>query len=222
MAGGEIIILLIGPTGSGKTSFAKYAGCKVVDRSRTTECRDYHTNVKGRDFWIIDTPGLDDLPAGNLAILKDLAQTLNKLGPLKVRGAIFFHRITDGRFGGSARTHLEIFKQICGQSFSHQAVFVTTMWNKTGPGRSRYEAISQELETKYFRLTPEYTKVLQFENDESSAQKVLEFLAGAPAKGQLLLGDEVKRVGSSLSGVRKTSAGKAITKASGSGGCVIL
>ncbi|KAK5651196.1 hypothetical protein OQA88_12744 [Cercophora sp. LCS_1] len=219
MAGGGIILLLIGPTGSGKTSFAKFAGCDVEVTSRTTACKGYPT--KDQRFWIIDTPGLDDVPANNLAILKNLAHVLNEIGPDQAIGAIFFHRITDGKFGGTARSHLDIFKQICGPDFKKQAAFVTSMWNRAGAkGRVTYERSSHELATRYFLIGPTFT----FESDTKSVQKVLEHFSKTPPKTEPQLVTELKRVGSSLSGVRKTSAGKAVLAARkrGGGGCVIL
>jgi hypothetical protein len=96
------------------------------------------------------------------------------------------------------------------------------MWNNVGlKGRDRYAATSRELEQKYFRLGPTYTKVSRFENTNDSALAVLEYFAKRHARAQLLLAADVERLGSSLSGVRKTAAGKAIMKGSNSS-CVIL
>jgi hypothetical protein len=172
---------------------------------------------------VIDTPGLDDFPSGNLALLKDIAQTLGDLGSAKVTGAIFFHRITDSRLGGSSRSHLDIFRNLCGDGFADQAAFVTTMWNLTNPtGRQKYHLLESELKVKHFRLGSADTAVFRFGNSKATAIGVLEYFVDRPARRQLLFAEEVKQFGSSLSGMRKTSAGKAVLKKSEGGKCVIL
>lgn len=254
MSGGEVILLLIGPTGSGKTSFIKHATGLSVDTSctscvptpffffvcvskgamaadnifqATTRCRVYGptTPVGPTRFWIIDTPGLDDLPAENLGVIKDIAQTLANLAPREVGGAIFFHRITEGRFSGSARVHLEIFKQICGAGFADHAVFITTMWNRPGD-KEKFNIIQRQLKDKYFYLNAQSrAPVFGFANDGSSGKKVLEYFAKINSRGKptpLQFSQEVKRSGLSLSSVRRTSAGREIMKSSDKKSCVIL
>ncbi|KAK0649145.1 P-loop containing nucleoside triphosphate hydrolase protein [Cercophora newfieldiana] len=227
MSGSEIVILLIGPTGSGKTSFIRHATGLNVDSSSTTSCSVYRptTPIGPQNFLIIDTPGLDDLAAENLGVLKEIAQTLSKLAPRTVGGAIFFHRILDGRFSGSARSHLDIFKQICGTDFGDQAVFVTTMWNLTDPKQvEKYNTIHEELKKSYFFLSPNSKPVFKFGNDAAKAKEVLKHFINPKLKRDktLLLDREVKRFGASLSGVRKTSAGKEIMKSANRKACVIL
>ncbi|KAK1753611.1 nucleolar GTP-binding protein 1 [Echria macrotheca] len=221
---GDTIILLIGSRGSGKTSFVKFAGGIGVDPSPTTACRAYGIEGKSfSSFTVIDTPGLDDLPSGNLAILKDIAQTLVTLGSPKVTGAIFFHRITDTRLGGSARSHLDIFRNLCGDGFAEQAAFVTTMWNTIGrSGLQKYQLLESELRVKHFSIGPGGNASFRFGNSRVSAVEVLEHFADRPARRQLLFAEEVTRFGSSLSGMRKTSAGVAVMRKSGGGKCVIL
>ncbi|KAK0731875.1 hypothetical protein B0H67DRAFT_566079 [Lasiosphaeris hirsuta] len=229
MTGAEIVILLIGPHGSGKTSFIKCVTGSTTDVAPTTRCRDYRANVDGNAFRLIDTPGLDDLPAGNLSILKDIVQTLEVLGsskgPIDVNGAIFFHRITDGRFGGSARSNLDVFKQICGTKFAHQVVFVTSMWNKPSPlGQENYQRLSDELRQKYFSIGTGPGTAFPFGNKAEDAKKVLKYFGDRNKREmrELLLAQEVKRSGTSLSGVRRTSAGREIMQASNRGFCTLF
>ncbi|KAK3359515.1 hypothetical protein B0T25DRAFT_533187 [Lasiosphaeria hispida] len=219
----EIVILLIGPHGSGKTSFVKCVTGSTMDVAPTTRCREYQANVGGNAFRIIDTPGLDDLPAGNLSILKDVTQTLEKLG-LSVSGAIFFHRITDGRFTGSARSSLDIFKQICGDGFAKQVAFVTSMWNKLSPAaRDHHKGLNEELRQKYFHIGPGPATAFPFGNDEKGAKAVLKYFGAKGVEGkQLLLAQEVKRSGTNLSSMRRTSAGRVIMQASKNTLCTIL
>jgi len=93
------------------------------------------------------------------------------------------------------------------------------MWNRAGPkGRDTYEGLQRDLVDKYFRFGPTFA----FENKEESVNKVLEHFANISTKAHLQLAEELKRMGSSLSGVRKTSAGKEVLKAADRGPCVIL
>jgi hypothetical protein len=97
------------------------------------------------------------------------------------------------------------------------------MWNKPSKdGEKKYEVIHKELETQHLRLGRGYTKVMKFGNDEKRAKEVLTHFAEISAKEQLRLADELKCVGSSLSGMRKTSAGKAIMKGANGPPCIIL
>lgn len=74
-------------------------------------------NIGGRKTWVIDTPGFDDtrLPAGE--ILAEISKTLTiqyQTG-MKLKGAIYLHRISDGRYAGSAVQTFDILREICGE-----------------------------------------------------------------------------------------------------------
>jgi len=91
------------------------------------------------------------------------------------------------------------------------------MWNKPSrDGKDKYKTIHTQLRDQHLRLSNRYTKVTRFRNDEKSAKEVLthftEIAAKKEPQKELRLAEELQRVGTSLSAMRKTSAGKAILK----------
>ncbi|KAK3366189.1 P-loop containing nucleoside triphosphate hydrolase protein, partial [Lasiosphaeria ovina] len=147
-------ILLLGPTGSGKSSFIHRAtgspDVKIGDGTLpcTTECEVFETILKSKhrgavSLSFLDTPGFDDIPIRDLKILGDIARHLRDLPP--VCGVLHFHRITDRRLMGTSRFNLEMLKTITGEGFSDRVAFVTTMWD-TIPAdlQPRYEALIRE------------------------------------------------------------------------------
>ncbi|KAK5652805.1 hypothetical protein OQA88_9471 [Cercophora sp. LCS_1] len=122
MAGGEIVILLLGPTLSGKTTFVRCASGQPSTQGRVTtiECEEHIVNAHDTVFRIIDTPGFDDSPTTNLATLKKISQKLYNLKPQEVSGVIYFHRITNTRLTGAARSNINVFERICGKAFLRQ------------------------------------------------------------------------------------------------------
>ncbi|KAK0711867.1 P-loop containing nucleoside triphosphate hydrolase protein, partial [Lasiosphaeris hirsuta] len=136
------VILLIGPTGSGKSSFIRSLTKEKVEvngqKPCTTECKDYliELDINGRTktFILVDTPGFEDFPENNLIALRSIAEKLSKMRPQVVYGAIYFHRIINGRFHGTTRSILSIFKSICGDQFFDHVAFVTTMWDAINDG----------------------------------------------------------------------------------------
>ncbi|KAK3363170.1 hypothetical protein B0T25DRAFT_32153 [Lasiosphaeria hispida] len=223
----DFVVLLLGATRSGKTAFLKCLDQKKADDgARTTECGVYDVKLSGKAFKIIDTPGLDDSPKANLAVLKIIAEKLAEIsGELTVNGVIYFHCITDLRLTGSARTNISILESICGEDFYSQVAFVTTMWNRIHTDEvPRHEKLHRNLGAKYPHLA-ESGKSFQFSNSHASAEEVLkDFADRVPAnpKKPLQLEDEVRRWGPKASSVRKTKAGKLITRDTDRGFCTIL
>ncbi|KAK4199322.1 nucleolar GTP-binding protein 1 [Triangularia verruculosa] len=215
-------ILLLGPTGSGKTTFAKRVGITASDKP-TTQCTAYQ--VEGLGLTLVDTPGFSDSPAETLGVLRIIGKWLGQ-DSQAVTGVIYFQAITNGRLTGTARSHISVFEQICGVSFLSRTVFVTTMWDKLAdPGKARYESLHGELVRKYGRLTNKGTKFLKFTGDGGSAKEVLgciEEKSRTSRAAQLQFVKEIKASGLSPTGVRKTSAGKVVVKDLNRGFCAIL
>jgi len=152
-------------------------------------------------------------------------QKATGINPSTITGAIYFHRITDGKLSGTLRATLEIFKRICGENFYLRVAFVTTMWDIIkGGALERYNTMHTELDRRYLRLSEHGPEMFKCCNDEPSCEAVvkyfLELAKSRTGKGaQLLLFKEI----SLSSNVRRTAAGQEIMKKqTGGGRCVIL
>ncbi|KAK4216873.1 nucleolar GTP-binding protein 1 [Rhypophila decipiens] len=231
MASYDIVLLLLGPTRSGKTTFVTSLAARPKDgkmqNGSTVECKDYETTVSGKDFLIIDTPGLDDSPAGNLEVLGKIAVKLRS-SP-HVNAVIYFHRITTTRLTGSARSNIDLFLQICGKVFLGQTAFVTTMWNNISTReRTRFDHLNEELRGKILSQTQNLTHFFEFDsNNRGSAVAVLKHFAESKKLAirpqRLALARELDEFGSATpSNVRRTTAGKQVVKDMNRGFCLIF
>ncbi|KAH7075831.1 P-loop containing nucleoside triphosphate hydrolase protein [Paraphoma chrysanthemicola] len=155
----DIFIAVMGMTGAGKTRFvANCTGQHVAEAQSIESCTMGLTmhaisipGVKKR-VCLIDTPGFDDTNRSDANILQEIAFWLVKSYELGVRlsGAIYLHRITDVRLGGSAVRGLNIFKAICGTNNFHGVTMATTFWDKVDDFDKASEDQRQLLETSSF------------------------------------------------------------------------
>ncbi|CAE6413003.1 unnamed protein product [Rhizoctonia solani] len=109
------IIVLFGPTGAGKTTFANVAsgdsmsiGHGVKSCTKNIEPATMFT-VDGKPVVVVDCPGFDDTYLSETDILKSVAGFLTAAG-------------TDIR-------HLNMFKELCGTDSLKNVVYVTNMWS---------------------------------------------------------------------------------------------
>jgi len=182
---------------------------------------DFRFTMYDRQFVLIDTPGLGYSPNENMGVLGIIARRLSKNGSQEVGGVIFFHAITEGRFTGSTRHNIEIFKMICGERFFTRTVFLTTMWNNLDPqGQEKYNLLQRELERQQCQyLTANQS--IKFDGDTNTVKAVVEYFARLDPTNpaQLLLAQEMEKL--RLNSVRKTTAGRFIALQFNCALCVI-
>ncbi|TRX88531.1 hypothetical protein FHL15_010570 [Xylaria flabelliformis] len=169
----KIRILIMGPIGSGKSSFVKAArepGHDDVEISSkvdscTHECTEYETKYSsGRNkIFLIDTPGFEDPQTPNANTLEKIAKQINegaqcdssgcdKASSISepISGLIYLHRCTDTRFDGDLKVNFEIIKAMCGPEFYSRVVICSTFWNHTLKDRLQQHKTRMERFLEHF------------------------------------------------------------------------
>ncbi|OAG34727.1 hypothetical protein AYO21_11119 [Fonsecaea monophora] len=103
--------------------------------------------IDGRRIIFIDTPGFDDTIRPDAAILREIANWLNKAhkGGIKLTGIVYLHAINSPRVGGTARNNLRMFKKLCGEDSMSSVALATTHWGSGAAERERQHARHKEL-----------------------------------------------------------------------------
>ncbi|KAK3900828.1 hypothetical protein C8A05DRAFT_35511, partial [Staphylotrichum tortipilum] len=135
----HICLLLLGPSGSGKSSFIAAAtgqgeNASMIGHgldSHTSTCTPYTLTLGTTLFTLLDTPGFNDSNRDDLSILSAIAAFLNSASPpIPLSGVLFTHAVTATRLTGSARMNLAIVRALCGEGFVKRLGLLTTMWNQ--------------------------------------------------------------------------------------------
>ncbi|KAF9444541.1 hypothetical protein P691DRAFT_334987 [Macrolepiota fuliginosa MF-IS2] len=149
---GKRVIVLLGPSGSGKSSFvAHVTGRKVKigdgPSPCTTRLKIYEKHLQSGNVIVIDTPGYDIGDGDVLELLGEWfnAQnrwngTLKRQEEVKPSAFLFFHRISDARTSSIARAYSSTFRT----AFTERDMpldrihVATTMWDQErGVGDTR-------------------------------------------------------------------------------------
>ncbi|KAG8220499.1 P-loop containing nucleoside triphosphate hydrolase protein [Butyriboletus roseoflavus] len=214
----DLVILVMGPTGCGKSNFINTLMGKAEQRtaanlrSDTRDVTPYCISDNGRRLVLVDTPGFDDTYRPDSEILRLIANWLTQKYPdgatLKIAGIIYLHRITDNRMSGSAYKNLQMFGRLCGNIPLPRARLVTTMWDK-----AKDLAVAQNREAQlrnefWWKLLNEGAVAKRFNNTQFCAWGIVRELTELE-KGKdgedLLLQEEIVEQHKRLS---ETEAGK--------------
>lgn len=133
------MILLLGMTGAGKTTFASLASGRsdLVIGTGLDPCTQDPCAVKftlnGRSVILIDTPGFDDNVRGDVEILEDIGKWMVKQGFTRSQhldGLILLHPIfaTYGFDSDMERKRTRLLQKILGADAYKRVVIATTMW----------------------------------------------------------------------------------------------
>ncbi|KAK6539281.1 hypothetical protein TWF694_009516 [Orbilia ellipsospora] len=131
-----IIIALLGPTGSGKSSFAKLVTSNPFIaighdlESCTQSIVSYPLRHNNTDYILVDTPGFNDTYRTDRKILDEITSWLatSFASGTRLSGIIYFHRIVDVRMEGSALRNFHVFRKLCGDRALQNVVLGTTFW----------------------------------------------------------------------------------------------
>ncbi|KAF8441308.1 P-loop containing nucleoside triphosphate hydrolase protein [Boletus edulis BED1] len=181
----DFIIVIMGPTGSGKSNFInKFTGNTERQKasnlkSDTQDVTPYPISYQGLRVVLVDTPGFDDTYRQDSDILRVIADWLIKKypdgTPLKIAGIIYVHRITDNRMSGSAYRNLQMFGRLCGSVPLPRTRLITTMWDQS---KDQAAGIRRETQLKddfgFWRaLIQGGARAHKFHNTAESAQEIV-------------------------------------------------
>ncbi|KAG8859234.1 hypothetical protein FRB91_008601 [Serendipita sp. 411] len=141
------IVIVMGPTGAGKSTFINHAINGGYERSvghTLDSCTDKLQVVRApwgtndsHPVVFVDTPGFRDTSKSDIDILVSISEFVKKVHALKSKVAliIYLHRITDNRVGSSASKNITILAGLCDNIELPSIVLVTTMWGLVDAGR---------------------------------------------------------------------------------------
>ncbi len=150
----KFMILLMGVTGAGKTTFASHAsgqGDLGIGHGLDPCTQDplaIHFNLDGHRIVLIDTPGFDDDQRNDIEILSDVANWLSHQSLLSknqpLDGLILLHPVTRDGVSGMERRRTQLLETILGKDAYKRVTIATTMWSSVKPDRAT------RLEAEYF------------------------------------------------------------------------
>ncbi|KAF9496552.1 hypothetical protein BDN71DRAFT_1366413, partial [Pleurotus eryngii] len=173
---------VMGATGSGKTSFINIAsGSSLRVGPGLMSCTDtVQTSapfiLEGRTVILVDTPGFDDTTKTDTDVLTMIAASLSSmyLNGVKLSGAIYIHRISDFRMGGTSTSNFKMFRGLCGDTALQNVVIVTNMWSEVPFDVG--EAREEQLKSRDIFFKPALDKGAQIwrhDNTSTSARAII-------------------------------------------------
>ncbi|KAK4155079.1 P-loop containing nucleoside triphosphate hydrolase protein [Chaetomidium leptoderma] len=209
----DIVIAVMGVTGSGKTTFVSYFAPKARVGHGLESCTStvgiHKVTIGQGTVYLIDTPGFDDTHRSDTDILRELANWLNSAykSKIKLSGIIYLHRIVDNRMSGSAMKNLRMFKRLCGEEALSCVVLATTMWSFVSPedGAKR----EHELMTKpefWASMVERGSKVLRHDNGAVAAMEIMRYIMSQRRRIDL----DIQKEMASGKTLGETSAGREV------------
>ncbi|KAG8782102.1 hypothetical protein FRC20_007857 [Serendipita sp. 405] len=174
------IIVVMGPTGAGKSTFIDYAtggDGQDIGHSLKSCTRDIvirKTTAEGQSFALVDTPGLNNTTRSNYEILGEIASFLveARMAGYQLDKILYLHQISDNRMAGTSSRDLELFANLCGNAAMPNVIVVTTMWSlvANNTGKEREEQLR---ETFWSQMITEGCRIARFEDSTASARSIV-------------------------------------------------
>lgn len=189
----DIVIVIMGPTGVGKSTFIQnYIGDAKVRvgvgeelESCTADVRPFEVKApKKYEPWLaqrrlilVDTPGFDDTHTSDVEILDRVATWLARCYKDKtpVAGVIYMHKISDNRMRGSLHKNFLMFKKVCGADSFKKVVLATAHWQTLSESEHlKCHTRERELKEKYWNeVISGGGSVLRIEQVEGEAGRTI-------------------------------------------------
>ncbi|KIJ63779.1 hypothetical protein HYDPIDRAFT_29128 [Hydnomerulius pinastri MD-312] len=173
-----VVIAVIGPTGSGKSSFiSKAAGNQETEvghanniSTRTTEvvATKFKDPESGFTIVLVDTP---DFGHNTTKLLSDWLKK-NYDNRAFLSAVLYFHRISDNRVVGTPLVNIGFLKQLCREQRASQIILTTTMWDSVEESTGR-ERLS-ELKSDYWKtIIEEGSRTFSYLDTKESARELM-------------------------------------------------
>lgn len=199
----EIVIVLLGEAGSGKSSFiqrvigsddvktghGRHSGplassdkqkkfANVSSGHRGVEA--YSISVEGCVITLIDTPSLDVSKRSDVDVLREVSEWLTKSYKSQrrlVSGIMYLFPITPNRLSGSTLHSLEVFAKLVGLDAFGNVVLVTTRWDQL-PDKAVGVLREDELREKWWSgLIQRGMMIARSDGDRQSALAIVKNMA---------------------------------------------
>ncbi|KAI6118080.1 P-loop containing nucleoside triphosphate hydrolase protein [Pisolithus sp. B1] len=188
----ERVIVIMGPTGTGKSSFVRNAvppasrGNVRVGHSLQSETSEVQpigwVNNDGVKIKLVDTPGFDDSRDGvtDTDVLKMIANFLEneyRGAVSRVTGLIYVHRISDTRVGGKSQNNLRMFHKLCGENSLKNVAIITTMWDRVTAEEGQQREQELRTEPNLFKPLLEKGAIMErYDGTQRSASGIIDYL----------------------------------------------
>ncbi|KAF9037991.1 P-loop containing nucleoside triphosphate hydrolase protein [Panaeolus papilionaceus] len=185
-------VLIMGPTGAGKSSFIEALGLKGTSKISsngldgcTQTISTYHLNNVTRDgsvIYLVDSPGFADSKISEMSIVTMLQRWLKDHGQVFFYSLVFDHilyftPITSVRLPGSQRQVLKTFQALTGVRAAANITIVTTMWDNIwgeGPAARAEKTYEQLWNNIWKDFLDDGAQITRFSNTEESALEILD------------------------------------------------
>ncbi|KAF9054802.1 hypothetical protein BJ165DRAFT_1440834 [Panaeolus papilionaceus] len=183
---GRFVVLILGPTGAGKSSFVEALAGPSQNMSLSSNqlagytqqisaFRLVNTNLLGGPLYLADTPGFADTQFSEREIM-DMTRDW-----LKKEGILYLTPINGTRLAGTKRKTIEMLTAFLkgnndSESGLQRLSFVTTMWDTLSSERAHRRAQSnfEQLCDKYLKEFIDHgAQIEKFTNTKYSAMKIL-------------------------------------------------
>ncbi|KLJ10214.1 hypothetical protein EMPG_14385 [Blastomyces silverae] len=179
---GDLVILIMGLTGSGKSTFISLLtdgqsvpiGHSLKGCTNNIEIYPYQINQKTRVI-LVDTPGFNKASRSDITTLSSIANFLCLLysNNIKLAGIIYLHDITARRMDGPALRNLHMLKKLCGPGGLSHAIMTTNMWGNLhtfDEGASR----EKQLRDRYWSsILSHGGTMMRHDGSKRSAQEII-------------------------------------------------